>query len=132
MNDIHITVLKYGRDNPGFSHAQLEEKFPEDYPWLKKEINHGKLFQTEQGDGSKLYLSFDDRSRLLEYEELRDARRSSKQAMIIAIVSILLTFGSIMYQFVNVQKVEVVSINDKIAEKHLTNNSRGTPQKGAP
>jgi len=131
MNDIHIRVLKFGRDNPGFSPDQLRKKFPEDYPWLQREIAHRKLFQKKEGDGNKLYLSFDDRSRLLEYEELRDARRSSKQAMIVAIVSILLTLGSIVYQFVNVQKVEVVFSNDKIAEKHLTKNSSGTPQNGA-
>jgi len=127
MNDIHIRVLKFGRDNPGFSPDQLREKFPEDYPWLQREIAHRRLFQQKEGDGNKLYLSFDDWSRLLEYEELRDARRSSKQAMIIAIVSILLTLGSIMYQFVNVQKVEIVPTSNKTIGEHLTSNSRGTP-----
>lgn len=115
MTDIHIRVLKFGRDNPGFTRDELKAEFPEDFSWIHREIDHSKLFQTSSNIANpKFYLSFDDRSKLLEYDELHDARRSSKHAMIVAIISILLTFGSIVYQFLNVPKVEVVGISEGV------------------
>ena len=94
MPDVHIEVLRFAKDNPGFGIDQLRAKFPNDFDWILREYEHGKLFQTSENislASSRFYLSFEDRFRLLEYDELREARRSSRTAMYFASFSILLT-----------------------------------------
>ena len=96
MTDIHIEILNFGRDNPGFSETDLKSKFPDDFDWIIREIHKGNLFQH---DGRfYYYLSFDDRFRLLEHSELQEARKSSKNAMCIAIISIFLNIVAIGFQ----------------------------------
>jgi len=118
--DIHIEVLKYARDNPGFTLDDLENVFPTDYHWIRKEIQHSKIFQTSDTRSPyKYHISFDDRFKLLEYEELKDARASSRKAMTVAIISILLTFGGLCYQFFVTSSVEVTNITDISCQKNI-------------
>ncbi len=95
---IYIQVLKFAHDHPGFSLGEIEAEFPEDYGWIKREVAHSKLFQTDSPTERRHYLSFDDAFRLLEYEELQEARRSSGWAMFFATVSLLIAAASLAFQ----------------------------------
>ena len=98
-DDIYIKVLEWGRDNPGFSLEQVEQKFPEEWLWLRHEIQHSKLFQSDNiGLSGHYYLSFEDRFRLLELEELREARKSSTRAHWFAGISLLVAAASLVFQ----------------------------------
>jgi len=111
MDDVYIRVLKFAKNNPGFTIEDFRKKFPNDISWIEREYQFNKLFQTDL-DTQKIYLSFEDRFRLLEHEELIDARKISKRAMRIAISSILLTLASIVYQYVVVSSVKIVNFSD--------------------
>jgi len=124
MDDIYIQVLKYAKNNPGFTIDEFRNKFPGDNAWIEREYQFSKLFQTDVKT-QKIYLSFEDRFRLLEHEELIEARKSAKIAMRVAIISIALTFASIVYQYFVISSVKVinfsdaVSIHDKTHDKSL-------------
>jgi len=103
MTNIYIQILEYAKANPGFTEEDLNGLFPDDFKWIVKEINNSNLFQsTSAGTGSrKYYLSFEDSFRLLEHQELKDARKSSLYATIFAssaiIISIISSAISIYY-----------------------------------
>ena len=111
MDDVYIRVLKYGRDNAGFSEADIETNFPDDKAWILRKVRKDKLFSRESiaNKENAYYLSFEDRFRLLEYEELNEARASSKRAMIVAIISIVITLLSVVGSFWWISDVRVVN-----------------------
>lgn len=99
MSDIYIKALEFGKDNPGFTQKQLEQKFPTEWGLLSREIEHSNLFQSDgHGESRKYYLSFTDRFRLLEHEELREARKSSNRAHWFAGFSLLIAAASLVSQ----------------------------------
>ena len=114
MDDIYIQVLKYARNNPGFTIDEFRNEFPDDNVWIEREYQFGKLFQTDVKT-QKIYLSFEDRFRLLEHEELIEARKSAKVATWIAIISIALTFASIVYQYFVISSVKVINFSDAVS-----------------
>ena len=59
-------------------------------------------------EDSTFALTFEDRFRLLEHEELQEARQSSRRAMYIAIASILLSIIISAFTVFSVQQVEVI------------------------
>jgi hypothetical protein len=98
-DDIYIKVLEWGRDNPGFSSDQLEAQFPSEVRWLWREIGHNNLFISDGvQQPKKYYLTFEDRFRLLELEELREARKSSTRAHWFAGISLLVAAASLAFQ----------------------------------
>lgn len=118
MPNIHIRVLRFARDNPGFTLDHLKAEFPDDFAWIYREWQHSRLFQSEDvGGHNRFYLSFDDSAKLMEYEELSEARASSRNAMMIAIASILITLTMSLYQLATTSKVEVVSMPDCAAKE---------------
>jgi len=103
--DIYIRVLKYAASKGigGFTLKELNSDLN-----LSDDEKHFIEMNTMSTDNSvfwystperrKVTLSFDGRAMLLEHEELRDARKSSKRAMTIAIISIILNVIGIAYQ----------------------------------
>jgi hypothetical protein len=99
--DLHIRVLQFVMNNPRCTFKQLREEFPQDIDFLKREIIHSNIFQSPEetlsiDDRSTYVLSFDDRFKLLNYEELQEARHSSRNAHCIAVISIIATFIAIL------------------------------------
>jgi len=118
--DIYIKILKWAQSNPGFTWEELKNNFPKQEKFLHREITqrNNPLFEINKSgdiDRSKEYiLSFEGRFKLLEYEELQEARQSSRRAMYIAIISIimtLITLGSQIWYTRNFSEdVNVVNI----------------------
>lgn len=132
-SDIHIEILRFARANPGFTLSQLKSKFPNEFDWLYREIQHNKIFQTDKDsfeEDARIFLSFDDRFKLLEHEELADARKSSNRAMTVAIVSVLLTLAGLIYQLLSVQKVEIVNPRQTIAVPANNNSLNADASEG--
>jgi len=111
-SDIYIEILKFGKEKPNFTYDDLVNAFPEQKNLIKYEIMYNHLFLSVEEDEDiskgKLALSFEDRFRLLEHEELQEARQSSRRAMSIAIISIVLSVVVTAISFFTVQKVEIV------------------------
>lgn len=97
--DVYIKILNWAKDNPNFGINDICKKFPEYKELIINEIRiHDSLFCKNNNNPEKYMLSFEDRFRLLEYEELQEARQQSKVAMWIAIVSIILNIIAIVVQ----------------------------------
>ena len=114
-SDIYIKILKWANKNPGFSFGDITNAFPSQKELITKTIqkNKDQIFIQVSPNSDKYMLTFESRFKLLEYEELNDARKSSKRAMAIAIISIILTLFSILYSISFVSKVEIANL-DKI------------------
>lgn len=91
-NDIHIKILKWAKEKGTFKLQEILDAFPEHQGVIEMEVRYSKIFNTKGLHSDEYFISFDDRFKLLEYEELEEARKSSKQAMLAAIISIVLTF----------------------------------------
>ena len=111
-SDIYINILKYGRDNPGFTFNDVAVRFPTHKQLIWNEMKNNHLFLPIEADEDilegGLALSFEDRFRLLEHEELQEARQSSRRAMGIAIISIMFSVVVTVISFFTVQNVEIV------------------------
>jgi hypothetical protein len=114
-NDVYVRILEWANENQGFSFGDILNAFPDQKELINKTIQKGQVFIQVSPNSDKYMLNFESRFNLLEYEELNDARQSSKRAMTIAIISILLTLFSIIYSIVFVSKVEIVNM-DKIVK----------------
>lgn len=97
-NDVYIKILKYANDNPGFSLQQITDAFPEQKGIIYREITNRKQIFVESSGGAedKYMLTFEGRMFLLQYEQLNQARKSSRNAMIFATIAVLLSFISII------------------------------------
>lgn len=112
--DIYIKILKYANENPGFSFQKITDAFPDQKKLIVEELRRNKIFINVSPNSDQYMLSFESRFQLLEYEELNEARRSSRKATFIAIASILITLLSIGYSIFFVQKVEVVNLEEDV------------------
>ena len=97
--NIHIEILKYAQEYIEFTKDELMDdlKFVQEEKTLfvQKLINDKSLIQntgrnkkTESGEESLFIIATEGRFKLLEYEELEEARRSSKEARQFAIIAI--------------------------------------------
>lgn len=99
MSDRYIEILEFGRDNPGFTRQELHEKFPVEFKWLQHEIQRHDLFVETRRDAETVYfLSFNDRFRLMEHQELKEARQSSRRALWFAGISLLIAASTLLLQ----------------------------------
>ena len=57
---------------------------------MYKQINNSQIFE-EVRDSGKYFLSVEDYFSLLEHEELKEARQSSKNALIVAIIAMIIS-----------------------------------------
>ncbi len=106
--DIHIRILRYALEHPGFTHAELKENLSLTYDqqvFIGTQVHDNSGFFTmigNKGDnlGYKYMLSFEGRSRLLEYDELKEARQNSRQAFWISIFALTVSFVGVTLQIV--------------------------------
>lgn len=97
--DAHVKILRYALDNPNFTHADLIQNLNLNYEqqvFIGTEVSSNDSFFTYvggsgDGRGMRFMLSFEGRSRLLEYDELKEARQNSRQAFWISIFALLLS-----------------------------------------
>ncbi len=102
--DIHIQILQYASELQIFTLRDILDEFPDHEKLIRGEMVLSHLFMALDdniGENEKFMLSFEDRFRLLEYQELAEARKSSKRAMGIAIISIALTFSALVYSIIS-------------------------------
>ncbi|NQV14581.1 hypothetical protein HQ531_03915 [bacterium] len=115
-SDIYIEILKFGKDKSNFTYGDLVNAFPGHENLIKYELLNSRLFLSIEDNedilNGKLALSFEDRFRLLEHEELQEARQSSRRAMCIAICSIVLSVIITFISFFTIQKVEIINSSD--------------------
>ena len=114
QNDIYIKILRFANEKPGFSFQQITDAFPDQKKLIIEELRRSRIFIDVSPNSDQYMLSFESRFRLLEYEELNEARKSSQRAMFIAIASILITLFSIGYAILFVEKVEVVNFKKDV------------------
>jgi len=97
--DIYIKILNWAKEHPNFAIEDINNKFPDYIQLIDNEINlNGALFCRNSDNPQRYVLSFEDRFRLLEYDELQEARKQAKQAIIIAIIAIGLNILGILFQ----------------------------------
>ena len=91
----YVDVLRWVLKNQPVTGTQLTNKFPKIKDLINLEVAHAKLFRTisiptENGSTTKYMLSFEDAFRLLEHDELQEARQSSKDAKKFATIAIII------------------------------------------
>ena len=99
--DIHIEILKWAKNNPSFTSDELISKFPDEKQFLEIEIDkkENSIFtKRKSGESKEFLLSFEGRFKLLQYQELEEARKSSKWAIRIAIIAIIITLTALASQ----------------------------------
>ena len=87
-NDLYIEFLDKVSKSP-MKWEEIEKEFPNVKSVLWQEIRDHNLL-TQNTDG-KYHLSFNSRFLLLEHQELIEARKSSRNAMYVAIASIIIS-----------------------------------------
>lgn len=126
---IYIKVLEYGENHPqGFVFQKIKDDLnlsEDETKLLQAEIPTGRILtyvrqlpqeQAVRGDIHLMMLTFEGRSKLLEYRELQATSESARIALIIAIISIILTFLSIIVPFFNTTEVQ---LNKKQADSFI-------------
>lgn len=102
-NDIYIKVLKFAlkRGNKGLSYKEFEEEFGSDKEaiWVSalknQSLTHMRKEGVEPGTFTSYFiLSFEARFKLIEYQELKEARKSSLTATCIAIAALFVSIAS--------------------------------------
>jgi phosphoribosylaminoimidazole-succinocarboxamide synthase len=96
--NLHMHILRYAVDNPEFTHADLKNEFSlsdKQMVFVGQEIRDGSPFFTfvssGNGKGNEFMLSFEGRSRLLEYEELKEARENAHEARRLALAALIVS-----------------------------------------
>ena len=111
IQDIHVRILEWGKEKEIFTLGEILSAFPDEKDLINLEIINSRLFSPIDEDitqDSRLMLSFEDRFRLLDYEELHEARKSSKRAMTFAIVSIFLTLCTLLFSIYHSNEVIIL------------------------
>ncbi|PHS05022.1 MAG: hypothetical protein COA78_15735 [Blastopirellula sp.] len=109
-DDIYIHILEAAfKEDHKFKLRKLfeEVKFDEDQEFLiLLSVDQGNLFgkdpsgfkaRYDKGYDDDVWLTVEDRFRLLEYVELKEARESSRNATYFAGAALILSFVSTMY-----------------------------------
>lgn len=92
---IYVDVLRWVIQNQPVTGTELTKKFPKIKDLINLEIRDLNLFReisvpTPNGSTIKYTLSFEDAFRLLEHDELQEARQSSKDAKRYATIAIII------------------------------------------
>ena len=96
--DLYIKALKFGKSKPnGFTLDELRRHLRlrnDDIQWMSidKQVNQSLIFINGSSLDNTIYsLTVEDYFRLLEHEELKEARQSSKNAIIVAIIAMIIS-----------------------------------------
>ena len=88
ISNTHIKILQWANEKGKFTKEEINNALPAYKELIDREIQHSKLFNSATSDNVQYYfLSFEDRFRLLDYEELQEARKSANQAKYYAIAA---------------------------------------------
>lgn len=107
--NIYIRILRYGDAHPdGFLFLNLVkdlELSSLETNLIQYEMGQNRILRQVDtlpaekavlGDDRLLMLSFEDKSKLLQYEEMEQAKKSAKTALLIAVISITLSCFSVI------------------------------------
>lgn len=97
MDDFHISFLKDLMNCP-MTWEEIKAKYPNNHETIWTEVRVKHLLV--QGTDEKYYLSFEARFKLLEYEELSEARKSSKKAQRHSTIAIMCAVIAIVVSIV--------------------------------
>lgn len=119
--NLHIRVLRYADAHPAFTMPEIIDDlnlFTEQITFLQREVATGKFLvnvgDSPNGRGYRYMLTLEGKSRLIEYDELTEARRSSKEARWIAIAAVIISIMVGLFQIFNVQDVRIVNEDNVI------------------
>jgi len=118
-NDIYIKVLKFAleRGDEGLSYQEFKEEFGNDKEaiWISALKNQSLTHMDKEGVTTGTYtsyyiLSFEARFKLIEYQELQEARSSSKIATRIAISALFVSIVSTSFSiYLSKDQVKILS-----------------------
>lgn len=136
MEDFYISFLRDLMNCPK-TWDEIKEKYPNKHEAIWLEVRDKHLLV--QGSDEKYHLSFEARFKLLEYEELFEARRSSQKAqrtsigaiivaVIAIIISIILGYQQLYFNknqdiMNNIYSIEYLNKIDKLNDL-ITNNGK--------
>jgi hypothetical protein len=110
---LHIQILRYALANPGFTPKMIRNDLNLNHSetaFLLSQLHKGEFFQNNgmsdecTGDSrgasymTKYMLSFEGRSRLLEYDELKEARENAHKAHVYAMFALIVSAIGVMVQ----------------------------------
>ncbi len=110
-DDLHIRILRYALENPGFSHEDLlvDLNLDENLKiFVLDQVSPGREFfcimspNTGHVKDNRYMLSFEGRSRLLEYDELKEARENAHNASVLAMWALIMSGVGVFISFVGV------------------------------
>lgn len=115
IDDVYVRILKYVKEKGQVTRQELEKQFPEQKDLIGREMEHNRLLSplnNRWGLDDKFSLTFEDNFRLMEYEELVEARKSSKFAIWVAIISISLNIAALTYSVFSTSDVRLTNIQE--------------------
>lgn len=87
-DDFYIDLLRTIQKTP-LTWNEIKEKYPDEEEFIWINVRDSNILY--QGKDTKYRLSFNSRFKLLEHDELIEARQTAREARIIAFCSILIT-----------------------------------------
>ncbi len=104
--DLHIKILRYALANRGFTVYEIQEGLgcsQEEKVFIQEEIYSSSDYftsvgSTETGYAPKYMLSLEGRMRLLEYDELKEARQNAYEAKIMALAAFMVSVVGVVAQ----------------------------------
>jgi hypothetical protein len=114
-NDFYIKLLKWADARETFTLKDIQKEFnisDDQIGVISHQIRNRQLFSTNSPMGfdaklkqTKLWMSVEDKFRLIEYDELKEAREASKNATYFAsaalVISILTLIASIVQMYLS-------------------------------
>ena len=117
INDVYVQILKHVKESPNgqVTLNELKEAFPKQWELINREVQHNRLLspiEDKWGMDNHFSLSFEDNFRLMEHQELVDARKSAKFAFWVAVISISLNVAALVHSSLTTENVKVTNLQD--------------------
>ena len=111
--DIYIEILKYCRDHPNFKLEDLLNNFALYKKSIKNEFSYNSNDFVKNNDGlgddAEYVLSFEGRSKLLQFEKLSQNKKNSNIATIIALASFLISTSLLVISLLGTLNVNIIN-----------------------
>lgn len=119
--DVYVKILKYVKEMPNGQCTlnQLKEEFPTQWELIYREVQNNRLLSSISGKwgmDDTFSLSFEDNFRLMEHQELIEARQSAKFAVWVAVISISLNIAALLLSICTTSNVHVTNVQDFVAQ----------------
>ena len=129
-DDLHLRFLYYGAQNSnGFTLNEAKNDLSLSEPEFSAITNetrgadiivHMNQYRPDTSahhNDMVVILSFESMFKLLEFEELEQARKSSTLALVVAIIAIVISIWVGIFQILRVQDVRIINANDLITSE---------------